>query len=282
VLDIGVYHPQIVHFVIAFLILGVLARVISLLPLGERGRFVGPMAAVLLVLGTLAALAAVHSGLNAHGPVERVPGARNAVVEHEEWGERTRNVFVAIAVIELAAVALASRRRAAQTLRAVSAVAGLAGLFVLYEASEHGGELVYGYAGGVGIRSGRADDLRHLLVAGLHHNARAAREAGRREDAARLTDELQRQMPDDPNVAFLGVESLLEDRADPRGALVALVAIRPPADDWRLQLREATLAARAYRALGATDSSQAVLDELRRRFPDHPRIRAALERMAGE
>ena len=123
--DIGVYHPQIVHFVIAFLILGVAARVLSLLPLGERFRFLGPMAAVLVILGTLAAVAAFQSGHDAHGPVEHVPGAREAVLEHEHWGERTRNAFLILAAIELGVLALASRRRLAQGLRAVSAVGGL-------------------------------------------------------------------------------------------------------------------------------------------------------------
>jgi len=278
--DIGIFHPQIVHFVIAFLILGVLARVLSFLPLGERFRFIGPMASLLLILGTLSALAAFHSGMDAHGPVERVPGARNAVIEHEEWGTRTRNLFIIIAVLELAALALVSRRRMAQGLRVVSALAGLAGLWVLYETSEHGGELVYNYAGGVGIRSGDQADVRRLLVAGLYHNARAARDSGRAEEAGRLTDELVRQMPDDGTVKLLGVESLIKDREDPRGALVALGAIEVPADDWRLNLRQATLTAEAYQAVGAADSAQATLDDLKRRFPDNPRVKAALERMA--
>ena len=278
--DIGVFHPQIVHFVIAFLILGVVARVVSFLPLGERFRFIGPMASALLILGTVAAIAAVQSGVNAHGPVERVPGVRDAVVEHEEWGERARNLFIAIAVFELAALALFSRRRMAQGLRVVSALAGLAGLFVLYEASEHGGELVYNHAGGVGIRSGDAGDLRRLLVAGLYHNARAARDSGRKEEAGRLTDELVRQMPDDANVRFLAVESRIKDHEDARGALVALDAIEVPGEDWRLNLRQATLAAEAYRAVGAGDSALATLDDLKRRFPDNPRIKAALERMS--
>jgi len=278
--DIGLFHPQIVHFVIAFLGLGVVARVVSLLPVGERLRFVGPMASALIVLGTVASLAAVQSGTNAHGPVERVPGARDAVVEHEDWGKRTRNLFIAIAVLELAALALVSRRRVAHGLRVVSALAGLAGLIVLYEAGEHGGQLVYNYAGGVGIRSGAAGDVRRLLVAGLYHNARLARDSGRKDEAGRLTEELMRQMPEDANVRFLGVESLIKDRDDPRGALVAIAAIEVPGDDWRLNLRRASLAAEAYRAVGAADSAQAALDDLKRRFPDHPRIRAALERMA--
>lgn len=278
--DIGVYHPQIVHFVIAFLCLGVVARVLSLFPLRERFRFIGPMASVLIILGTFATIAAVQSGANAHGPVERVPGVRDAVVEHEQWGERARNLFIAIAVFELAALMLASRRRLAQGLRVVSALAGLAGLFVLYEAGEHGGQLVYNYAGGVGIRSRDAGDLRRLLVAGLYHNARAARDSGRKEEAGRLTDELMLQMPGDAGVKFLGIESRIKDREDARGALVALAAIDVPGDDVRLNLRKALLIAEAYQAVGAADSAQAMLDELRLRFPDNPRVKAALERMS--
>lgn len=278
--DIGIYHPQIVHFVIAFLCLGVVARVVSLLPLGERFRFIGPMASALIILGTLTALAAVQSGKDAHGPVERVPGARDAVVEHEEWGERARNLFIAIGVLELAVLALVSRRRVAQWLRVVSAFAGLAGLFLLYEASEHGGHLVYNYAGGVGIRSGDAGDLRRLLVAGLYHNARAARDSGRKEEAGRLTDELVRQMPDDATVKFLGIESRINDREDARGALEALAAIDVPGDDVRLNLRKATLTAEAYQAVGAGDSALATLQQLKRRFPDNPRVQAALERLS--
>lgn len=278
--DIGVYHPQIVHFVVAFLILGVFARVLSLFPLGERLRFVRPMATTLLILGAVASFAAVRSGDDAHGPVERVPGVRDAVVEHEDWGKRARNLFIAIGVLELAALALISRRRLAQGLWVVSALAGLAGLYVIYETAEHGGDLVYNYAGGVGIRSGNAGDLQRLLVAGLYHNARAARDSGRAEEAARLIDELVRQKPDDANVRFLGVESLIKDRTDPRGALEAMAAIDVPADDWRLGLRKATLTAEAYRAVGAADSAQAALDDVQSRFPDNPRVKAAIERMS--
>src|SRR5262245_32954342 len=99
--DLGVFHPQVVHFVVALLIVGVIARVASLLPLGGRLAFLGPMAALLVVLGTGAAFVAVQSGKDAHGPAERVPGARVAVEEHEEWGIRVRNAFVFVALFEL-------------------------------------------------------------------------------------------------------------------------------------------------------------------------------------
>lgn len=279
--NLAVFHPHIVHFVIALLCVGVLVRVLSLLPLGGRLSFMGPMAALLIFLGTGASLLAVHSGLDAHGPVERVPGARDAVVEHEQWGESTRNVFIVVALLEIAALALASRRRFATGVRFVSAAAGLVGLVVLYEASEHGGALVYNYAGGVGIRSGDPADVRHLLIAGLYHNVQAARDSGRKDDAARLTDELMRQMPTDAGVKFLGVESLIRDREDPRAALATLATMDVPADDRRLQIRKGILTIQAYRAAGIADSAQATIEELKRRYPNDPRIKAALERLTG-
>ena len=279
-LDIGVYHPQIVHFVVGFLFLGVVARVVAFLPIGERFRFVGSMATVLLILGTLAAVAAVRSGKDAHGPVERVPGAREAVIEHEELGERSRNLFIAVAVLELVGLALFSQRRAARVARAGSALVGIVGLVFLYRASYRGGDLVYKYAGGVGIQSGDPSDVRRLLVAGLYHNARVARDSGNKVVAGQLTDELVSQMPNDPSVRFLGIESLLRDRDDPRTALVALAATPVADDDDRLQIRRGLLMAEAYQAAGAPDSARRVLAGLKRRYPDHPRVKAALERMA--
>src|SRR5215217_3869905 len=97
------YHPQFVHFTIALLVVGVLFRIVSLL---GRPAWIGPAALTLLAAGTLAAVLAAQSGTAAHGPVERIPGARQAVSDHEEWGERTRNVFILVTVIEAVAFAL--------------------------------------------------------------------------------------------------------------------------------------------------------------------------------
>jgi uncharacterized membrane protein len=167
------YHPQLVHFAIALLVVGVVLRLISL---AGRPAFVAPAALTLILLGTVAATFAVQSGVAAHGPVERVPGARGAVEEHEEWGIRTRNVFFGVIAIEAIALLLwrSPRRRVAY---ALSSALGLAGLFCLYEAGEHGGHLVYGYAGGVGIRSGDPADVDRLCWRG---STTARRRSGKR------------------------------------------------------------------------------------------------------
>ena len=131
----GVYHPQVVHFAIALLIVGVLFRVLAWLP---RPTFLGPAAVALLTLGTLAAIAAAYTGEAAHGPIERMPGLRPAVTEHEEWGERARNIFIIVMLAEALALAMRKSPKARYALMASTAI-GLVGVGALYEAGEHGG-----------------------------------------------------------------------------------------------------------------------------------------------
>src|SRR5256885_16016734 len=61
--SLAALHPQIVHFVIALLFVGVLFRCVSLT---GRAPFTGPAARVLLLVGTGAAVLAVQSGTAAH------------------------------------------------------------------------------------------------------------------------------------------------------------------------------------------------------------------------
>jgi uncharacterized membrane protein len=271
--DLGYFHPQVVHFAIALLIVGVVFRILWFT---GKAAFMGPGATTLLLAGTLAAAVAVQSGTDAHGPVERVPGARHAVEEHEEWGERARNIFLIVSALEIAALLLASRTAhgsLAKGLRVASAVVGLAGVGALYEAAEHGGELVYDYAGGIGIRSGDPIDLQNTLVAGLYHTAMAARKAGRPDEAARMIDELARQRPNDTDVRLLQVESILRDRKDAAAALAALDALQAPADA-RTASRHGIIRADALVLAGQPDSARAVIAALLQASPDNARLKA--------
>jgi uncharacterized membrane protein len=265
--NIGSYHPIIVHFAIALLVIGVIFRWIWLT---GRAPFTGPAAATLILAGAVAAFLAVHSGTDAHGPVERIPGARNAVVEHEEWGQRTRNIFLIVGVIELAALILTRRGRVNQARGALwgSAVVGLIGLYPLFEAAEHGGDIVYSYAGGVGTRSGDSADVSRLYLAGLYQAAQAARARHDSARAAELFGELAHRFPSDTNVRLLAIESLVRDRNDGRAALTALAQVNVAPDDRRLRLRVGFLKADAYVAAGKPDSARATLEQLDHDFPD--------------
>ena len=270
--NIAELHPQVVHFVIGLLIMGVLFRLVAL---SGKLRWTGPAATVLIVIGTLAAAAAVKSGADAHGPVERVPGARSVVQAHEELGERTRNVFIGVTLLELLALALSGTPQRAT--RLASAAVGLFGLVVLYQTGEEGGELVYSYAGGVGIRSGDPADVGRLLLAGQYHQAMLDRQAGRGEAAATLIADIARRYPTDTTVIMLAIESTLRDRQDPAAALVALDAFTPPADNRRLVLGVGTLRVDALAAAGLRDSARATLETLMKAIPDNPRLQAKLD-----
>jgi len=270
--SMGSFHPQVVHFAIALLIVGVVFRLLSLT---GRIAFAGPAASVLLLLGTALAVAAAQTGIAAHGPVERVPGSRDAVVEHEDWGIRARNVFLAVAALEILALVLA-RRGKARPAHLLSGAVGLAGLFCLYEAAEHGGELVYSYAGGVGIRSGEPEDVARLLLAGLYHQAQLDRKAGRPAEASRLIEEMARRFPDDLEVQMLAAESLLLDGKEAEGAIAALDRISVPQDNRRLVSRHGILRADALQGAGRADEARSVLEALLARYPDSSSVKEKL------
>ena len=270
--NLAILHPQVVHFVVGLLIVGVLFRLVSLT---GKLSWTNQAAAALLIMGTAAAAVAVKSGMDAHGPVERVPGSRPIVQEHEEAGETTRNIFFGVVLLELGALALSGG--AQRALRFGSAAVGLVGLFFLYETGEEGGELVYSYAGGVGIRSGEPADVERLLLAGQYHQAMLDRKNGKGAEAATLIGEMAKRFPNDTTVMIMAIESSLRDRNDAAAALAALDAFRVPADNRRLVMSTGMLRADALVAMGQKDSARATIQALLKAVPDNPRLMAKLD-----
>ena len=275
--NIASWHPQIVHFVVAGLLLGLGARIISLT---GKLKFMNPAATTLLLIGTVAAWLAVRSGTEAHGPVERIPGVREAVIEHEEHGILTRNIFLGVAALELLALGLARKpnlSRFARYTHFASAAVGVFGAAQLYEAAEHGGELVYSYAGGPGLRTGKPEDVERLLMAGLYNQSQADRRTKRPAEAARLIDEMAKRFPADTTVRFLHAESQLRDSKNYPAALAEANAISVADNDARFRTRKASLVADVYLAMGKPDSARAVLTPVVTAFPQNTRLKAKLD-----
>jgi len=276
-MDLAPFHPQIVHFVVALGIVGVGFRLVSL---SGKLEWTRAAATALLILAGLASIAAVMSGTAAHGPVERIPGARQAVVDHEEAGEWARNVFLVVALLEL--IALATRRRRLNVARGAiwgSAIVCVFGVAALYKAGDRGGDLVYRYAGGVGTRFPDTADVNRLYLAGLYQKAQQARAQHDSARAAELFGELSRQYPNDTTVRFLYIESLVRDRNDGRAALKQLATLSVPPGDRRLGVRYGFLKTDAFLAAGRPDSARATLEQLARDYPDVQRIKDRLAEM---
>ena len=257
-------HPQIVHFTIVFIILGVAFRLVSL---AGRPAWVGPAAATLLILAAPIAYVSARSGIEAHGPVERAPGAREAVVTHEWWGDHVPIAAGVLALLELAGVAFRKSPKA-RGIRIAAAVVGVGTVFFVYQTAKYGGELVYAYAGGVGIRSGDPKDVERLLLAGYYHQALADRAAGRPEQAATLIAQAAERFPSQIEVQLLAAESQLVDRKNAQGAIDALMAVQVPDDGRVLRTRKASLLADAYEAGGRKADAAAALDAVLKVFPN--------------
>lgn len=299
--DIGPFHPQVVHFVVVGGVLGLplywLAFVRKLKPLRLT-------ATILLVVTTASAWVAVESGQQAHEFAERIPGVGAAVRQHEDLGEDTRDLFSGVLLLELIALGLAwkaggpdhtlmdvevgdmgaarasTMRFASTAMRVVVGITWAFAALVLFETAEHGGDVVYNYAGGVGMRTGGdSADVQHLLIAGLYNQSRFERRRGNHEDAARLVQEMRRQEPNDPAVRLLWASSLIQDRKDGRAALSALDSI--PAEDPRTQVRVAIAASSAYQLLGMTDSARAALQGVPERWRQSRMVQERLKELGG-
>jgi uncharacterized membrane protein len=276
--SIAAIHPQVVHFAIALLLVGVVFRLISLT---GRFAFTGPAATALVLLGTLAAAVAAQSGIDAHGPVERVPGARAAVVEHEEWGLRARNVAFAVAALELAVLALGARKPpAARVLAMGSGAIGVVAGGLMLLAGSHGGELVYNYAGGVGIRSGDPAHVGNLLVAGLYHQAQADRQGGRGTDGAALIDLAAARFPQNLEAQLLSIEWTTDVRKDPAAALQRLESLVIPPTDTRMRIRAGQARVTALVASGNVEAARQVLMTLKSEFPTNAGIQRRLDELS--
>jgi len=273
-MNLAALHPQVVHFTIVLTIIGAMFRVISLL---GKPAFASPAATTLILLAALSSIVSTRSGTAAHGPVERVPGARTAVQEHEEWGERTQKALFVLGAIELVGLAM-WRSPKLKMVHGVAAVASLICAGFVYETGEHGGKLVYSYAGGVGIRTTDPQDTERLLLAGYYQQAMADRKAGRLESAGQLITEAARRFGSDPEVRLVAAESMLLDQKNPQAAIASLAAMDPPPP---LRIRRGMLQADAFEALGQKDAAVAVLQGLVAQAPN-ARVQQRIDRLQGK
>lgn len=279
-MDLGYYHPLVVHFAVALLFVGVLARIVSL---AGRPAFVGPMAATLLILGTVFAAVSVYTGELAHGPVEAMPGVRPEVEAHEAWGERTQNIFIVITIVEILGLLVVRTQFAkyARQVMVASAAIGVVGLIFLYEAGEHGGRIVYNYAGGIGTRDGDAADVQRLALAAVYQQGMLARKSGKAADAAMHFDDAAARFPDNVDAQLNAAESQMVDRKDPQAALDRLRRIMPPTDNRSQRTRHGMLLADALDATGQRAAAVATLQQLQSAFPTNARVKARLAQLQG-
>jgi uncharacterized membrane protein len=274
--DIASLHPEVVHFVVVLAIVGAVLRWFALT---GKLPFTRPAAATLLILSAGAAVVAAESGSQAHERVERIPGVAAQVQSHQDAGEWARDILLVVAGLEIVGLALVKRDQWRRYAEIASSVACLAAVGAVYKAGDRGGDLVYSFAGGPGLRTGDTVDVHRLLDAGLFEEAMLARREHRGAEADSLITQLARLNPGDPNVELVAAQSLMQDRKDPQAALAALGRIAVPDSEPFMKLRIAFATVDIFTAAGMKDSAKALLEKLVAENPENQRLKARLDRM---
>ena len=91
-------HPLVVHFPIALILVAPIFVILSMI-LRKSARPLAACALILMMLGTIGAMAAVSTGEAGAELAERTPGAEQAVEEHEELAETTRTMLIIVTVV---------------------------------------------------------------------------------------------------------------------------------------------------------------------------------------
>lgn len=148
-------HPAIVHFPIVLLLLGAPLAVVAVF---IRKWQLPLLAAVVLALGGAGAIAATWSGGKDAEMAFELSGNGDATLdEHEEWGERTRNVAILAAVLAAASAALFRKPKAGMVIGALAALAAIGAAYCVAETGHYGGRLVYKHGAGVNTAAGEAE-----------------------------------------------------------------------------------------------------------------------------
>ncbi len=146
---IELLHPLVVHFTVAFLLLGVALWPFRLLEHWSRFRFVSPTSRFLLCLGVLVGWLAVWSGHEAYAEVARTLCVPDVADKHQFYGQTALWIFsigVGVDLLNVWAGWLDSLRSFwVGSLLIVFAT----GSAFLVSAGEHGAHLVYEQAAAV-------------------------------------------------------------------------------------------------------------------------------------
>ena len=145
------WHPMIIHFPIALLLIAPVFILLGALLEPARGRPYLIAAMALLLLGTAGTFVAVETGEAAAQIAERAPGVKQVIETHESLAERTRAVFSVLSVIFLALLAGPQilKRTDSRLTTTILPLAFLilysAGILLLLNTAHNGGRLVHEY-----------------------------------------------------------------------------------------------------------------------------------------
>ncbi len=149
--DLTHLHPMIVHFPIALLIIGFLVDAVSMV---VKRDFLNKTGFILLLLGTLGAIAAYFSGASAAEGVIEAGSLKDAVEIHKSAAELTLLIVIAAALFR---TILVMARKYAGAYKWIAFAVFFAGVLAVSRTGYYGGELVFKHAAGVTLEFGSSN-----------------------------------------------------------------------------------------------------------------------------
>lgn len=140
------FHPMIVHFPIALLLLAVLADLLNFFLPDAWWDSVKTTA--LYAVGALSGIAAYYTGTLAADSVFLPAGAQSVLNEHADWAWWTVWFFGLYVLLRMAVHWY--DRFDQKAVRILLFALALPGVFMLYETGDHGARMVFGYGTGTG------------------------------------------------------------------------------------------------------------------------------------
>jgi uncharacterized membrane protein len=145
------FHPKIVHFPIAFLLIYVLLEITGVF---SKKEYFQKTAYLFLFLGVLSAVAAVITGNQAAGIASRLEDKGviiplGLISEHEEYATINLWYFTGVLVLR---TFLVLKKKFKGIYHYIFIVIAIAGAYLIYQTADYGGKLVFEHGVGTEIQ----------------------------------------------------------------------------------------------------------------------------------
>jgi uncharacterized membrane protein len=151
------FHPKVIHFPIAFLLVYLLLELIGAI---FKKDFFSKTAHLFLLFGVLGALAAVLTGNQAENAFEGWNKTTKAIFEiHETYANITLWFFTALLVIRTFIVV---KKKFNDQSRYIICILAIIGAYFIFQTGEHGGRMVFQHGVGTQFHN-RVDAIKDSL-----------------------------------------------------------------------------------------------------------------------
>lgn len=267
-------HPFLAHFSVALLPAGILVPIIYRF---AHQEWLLKASFSLFVLSSVALLLSYFSGGAVEELVEKIPGVKGAIEEHEQWGTIAKWSVFSLTVLTFLYMQFKDSllRFNQDASYYVVLVVGLWASVAVILTGRLGGDLVYDYAVAGAVRKPSAESIQRQMNAYFYTKLEYLKEKNDIPAIYSLFREIEVQLPDNTDFRIMQAEFLFQQLNNPTEALNIIKQVKELLKDPQSRQYHDALVAeyKAYVALADQDGQTAVKKRLAELFPDSPYLK---------